>query len=209
MKKNRQTGTSGNSSWNSKVAQYHRHLAFRVIDTTDNGLEKRVMVLLKNVAIEFDEDTPKWIDARLFRGEFEFELSKPNFIHGSVDGVTLDPVLAVVGRKYGINEAVTAMEDIGAASSGSEIQVLNNGSSGDLSVEVRRSGRIASTIVLAEGSDSAYQYQPTFWILVTTDLDGEFGDEDFNTEISTMGVTTAHVEISGSGPYSLSLTNIT
>jgi hypothetical protein len=209
MKKNRQTGTSGNSSWNGKAVHYRHHLAFRVVDTTDDGLEKRVMILVKNVVAEFEEGTPKWIDARLFRGELEFELSKPNFIHGSVDGVTLDPVLAVVGRKYGINEAVTAMEDIGAASSGSEIQVLNNGSSGDLSVEVRRSGRIVSTNVLEEGDDSAYQYQPKFWILVTTDLDGEFGDEDFNTEISTMGVTTAHVEISGSGPYSLSLSNIT
>lgn len=213
IKKIISTGRSTNS--NALDIKFHNKqvaFPFRIIDSSDVASPKRVILYILDVATNFDETPLMWKEFYFgpqnthpktfdFWGEYTAS--------GYLGSKYLFEVPVIVGKKYRVNDAETEFELMGNASSGSEIQILNNKSQ-SLSLIVKKSNSLLYNKTLASNATKAFEFKRTFYIGATETLSGYYHISNVNTEISALGVESADVVMTnGSGePYQFSLSNI-
>jgi hypothetical protein len=94
----------------------------------------------------------------------------------------------------------------GAASSPSEVQVLNDLPQGAINANIYRDGKLLATKTsIAPGQKAVFEFKPTIWIGVASQIaEGQVIDSaiisDINTEISLLGVASTDIVMTGGGP---------
>lgn len=206
---------STNTSWEKKRRKKKESQFIKVIDNSNDASLKRVLIHVRNQANGFEEDTPLiWKDYIVSQNiTHDFHPFKPIYLQISYpdQGIYFPTFQPTVGKKYYILNGEITQES--AASPSTETHVHNNHDSYNMSVQVVRDHSVMDSKILTPGSIFKYKYRPNFWIQIT-DLESEGDPSDANTEISVLGVKSAHVIVTGGGagpsamPYSFTLTNI-
>jgi hypothetical protein len=95
---------------------------------------------------------------------------------------------------------------LGAATNPRETQILNNLASGVINASIYKSNNLLATQTsVAPGQMAAFQFKPTLWIGVTSQVtQGEVMNSaivsSINTELSLLGVASADIVMTGGGP---------
>jgi hypothetical protein len=185
--------------------------AYRVVDRSSVNSDKRLFVFIKNVAAGFDEySILPWQDQILNHNSFKFNFLGSNVIEATVDGVKMKPIVASNHKLYSVDLTTNSVVEHGVSSSSSEFGVINTISS-DIVVTIKRNGNAIESTTVSPSATKNFQYRPTMWIGVSNNLDEIMHISQVNTEISTLGIKTASIVITGGNgsPYSFSLQNIT
>lgn len=199
---------SGNENWTEKC--YHKSEAssgqIRIVDNTGLPVGKRVVIFLKNVAIDFGDTYQIWQDLFVspnHNAYFTFSGTDSLLVSGS----GLYSKTMTTGRKYGFDDN-GVITDVGSASSGD--YAVRNDSSASKTVLVKRNGKTLAQVVVEVDATKTFDFRPTFWVGVIGFGAGDFNVSDINTEVSLLGVTTADLSVTGTpGNYSFSLDNVT
>lgn len=211
IKKIISTGRSTNSSaLNIKFKNKQVAFPFRIIDSSDVTSTKRVILYIRDTSASFDETVLMWKEFYFgpqnahpktfdFWGEYTAS--------GYLGSKYLFEIPVIVGKKYRVNDAETEFELMGNASSGSEIQILNNKSQ-SLSLMIKKSNSLLYNNVLASNATKGFAFKRTFYIGATETLSGYYDISNINTEISVLGVQSADVVMTNGSPYQFSLSNI-
>jgi hypothetical protein len=207
----------GNTQWFHKRFHFSLNIipenySYRIVDISDDGLAKRVLVFLINVSAGFDEgDTAYWQDFVLEAGGMAyFNFFGDNVIRASINSFSLPDTVAVNHTIYGSNGTSTDFVIEDGSVNPSEFKIHNNDTTYDMNVSIMRNGRIIETSVIGPDAIKTVQYRPTFWIAATSDLEATITLDDVNTEISILGVNTADINVDASDDvYTFTLANIT
>ena len=173
---------------------------FEVVDNSD-GIQKRLIVFLLNAAEESNK-TKIWknltVNADLRSG---FDFTGSNQIRVIADK-TLTFITARNGYVYGrVGDNILPVD----TTIGSEF-IINNNDTVPWITEIARTGDVFESLILNPGEQRAFQYRPTFYAVATTGGNPDFSEA--NTEISVLGVASAKISITGTGPYSLTITDV-
>lgn len=214
IKKINSTKRSANSNaLNRKFHNTYTEFPIKIVDLSDVSSPKRVVLYIQDTFAGFDENVLIWKE--FFFGPknthpktFDFwgEYSATGYLGSNY----LFEINVINGKKYRVNEAGTSLELMGNASSGSQIQFVNNKDQ-SLNLIVKKSNSILSNIVLSPSATKAYSFKPTVYIGATTDLVNHYDISNINTEISFLGVSSANINITEgtNQPYQFTFSNIT
>lgn len=214
IKKINSTKRSTNSNaLNIRFHNTNTEFPIKIVDSSDISSPKKVLLYIRDTSASFDETVlvwkefyfgPKNTNPKTF--DFYGKYSATGYLGPNY----LFEITVVVGKKYRVNEAGTSLELMGNASSGAEIQFLNNKEQ-SLNLIVKKSNSVLSNISLSANSTKGFTFKPTVYIAATTDLVNPFDISNVNTEISFLGVTSADIVITEglNQPYQFALSNIT
>jgi len=99
-----------------------------------------------------------------------------------------------------------AIEPSGAATSPNQIEILNRLPTGSINAHIYRDGALLATKPgIAPGQKAEFQFQPTIWIGVVSQLqEGELINaaimSQINSQISLIGIAGADIVMTGGGP---------
>lgn len=213
IKKINSTKRSANSNaLNRRFHNSQNEFSIKIVDLSDVSSPKRVMLYIQNTSASFDEDILIWKEfyfgpKNTLYKTFDFwgEYSATGYLGSNY----LFEINVINGKKYRVNEAGTSLELMGNASSGSQIQFVNNKDQ-SLILIVKKLNSILSNVTLSPNATKAYSFKPTIYIAATTDLINSYDFSNVNTEISLIGVSSAHINITHGSvqPYQFTLSNI-
>jgi hypothetical protein len=185
---------------------------YRVVDRSSVNSEKRVCVFITNIATEFDNEDSilPWQDQILNQNSFKFNFSGSNVIEATVDGVKMKPIVVSNHKLYAVDLTTNSVVEHGASSSASVFGVINTISS-DIVVTIKRNGNAIESTTVAPSATKNFRYQSKMRIGVSDNLNEVIPLSEVNTELSTLGIESADIVITGGNgsPYSFTLQNIT
>ena len=184
---------------------------YRIVDRSSVNSDKRLCVFIMNVATGFDEDSIlPWHDQILNQNSFKFNFSGSNVIEATVDGVKMKPIIASNHKLYSVDLTTNSVVEYGASSSASEFGVINTISL-NIVVTIKRNGNAIESTTVVPSATKKFQYQPKMRIGVSDTLNEVIPLSEVNTELSTLGIESADIVITGGNgsPYSFTLQNIT
>lgn len=184
---------------------------YRIIDRSDVDSNKRIFVFIRNVSAGFDEESIlPWQDQILNQNSFKFNFSGSYVVEMTVNGVKMKPVAASLHKLYTVNLATKSIVEYGLSSSPSEFGVINTLSS-NMVVTIKKNGRSVESTTVVPSATKKFQYQPKMHIGASDNLNSVMPLSDVNTQLSTLGIKSADIVITGGDglPYSFSLQNIT
>lgn len=213
IKKIISTGRSTNS--NALDIKFHnsqREFPFKIVDLSEITSPKRVILYITNTISEYGEPTLMWKEFYFGPGNTNpksFNFWGEYTISGYVNSNYIYETTVVPGKKYRVNEAGNLFELMGNATSGSQIQILNNKSE-TLNLIVKKSNSLLSNINLNPNAVKAYSFKPTAYIGATTTLSGYHDISEVNTELGFLGVRSADINLlyGTSMPYQFTFSNV-
>ena len=183
---------------------------YRVIDRSSVDSNKRLFVFIINVAAGFDEESIlPWQDEIFNHSIFGFNFTASNVVEITVNGVKMKPIVAALHKLYTVDLASKSVVEYGASSSPTEFGVINTLST-DIVATIKRNGSAIESTTVAPSATKKFQYQPKMRIGVSDNLAEVMPLSEVNTELSTLGIKSADIVITGGNgsPYSFSLSNI-
>jgi hypothetical protein len=122
----------------------------------------------------------------------------------------MKPIIASNHKLYSVDLTTNSVVEYGASSSASEFGVINTISS-DIMVTIKRNGNAIESTTVVPSATKKFQYQPKMRIGVSDNLNEVIPLSEVNTELSTLGIESADIVITGGNgsPYSFTLQNIT
>jgi len=109
---------------------------------------------------------------------------------------------------------------VGSGTSSKEVQVLNNLKQGAMNASIYKGGKLlAVKTSIAPQQKAVFEFKPTIWIGVASQIvQGQVMNSavvsNINTELSLLGIASAHIVMTGGGPgatstpFAFSLENI-
>lgn len=182
-----------------------------LINQSNEKDHQQVVIFQKNVATTFDERAVAWrVVNNLGMNEnhpFVFPMAM-DVLASDSDGNFSPTVACCDGQLlgYALGDSGNGLSVTGDASSPMEVQVRNNLEKGAISTSVLKDGRtLATQNSVAPGQTAVFQFKPTLWIGVVSDLEeGKVIDaaviSDVNTELSLLGLVKADIVMRGGGP---------
>jgi hypothetical protein len=184
-------------------------IKLKFINRSNDVADNQVVIFQKNVAADYP--TVAWrVIEQCGPGEYH------PFTYPMDLGVTstdawgnYTPMLSVQeGQLYEVKRDMSGevLALAGAASSPTEIQVVNALPTGAVGAHLYRGERMVGLKTsLAPGQKAVFQFKPTLWIgLASETVEGDSLDPaalaDINTELSLLGIASADIVMTGGGP---------
>lgn len=181
------------------------------INNSNDANNSQVVIFQKNVATDFDELAVAWqVIQYCGQGDnhpFVFPMAMSVGASDSYGNYT--PQLpAQNGQLFSMQLTPSGdkLAQTGAATSMTEVQVLNALQKGAINASCYKAGRLLATKTsIAPQQKAVFQFKPTIWIGVASQVvQGQVMNSaiisSVNTELSLLGIASADIVMTGGGP---------
>jgi hypothetical protein len=181
------------------------------INMSNDRNDSDVVIFGKNVASSFGEFAVAWRVIRYcgqgWNHPFDYPMSTTVAVSDSYGNYS-PRLSAQEGQAFETVETASGdtLRFAGAASSATEIEVLNNLPLGAVNAVAFKSGKAYATKTsIAPAQKAVFQFKPTIWIGVVSQVtEGQVMNSaiisQVNTELSLLGLSSADIVMTGGGP---------
>jgi len=182
-----------------------------LINQSSDRNHSQIVIFQKNLATDFDEVAVAWkVIENLGMGDHHPFVYPLDLTVAAADsyGNSTPPVPAQNGQLFAVSSQPSgiALGPAGDATSGKEVQVLNNLRQGSISAAIYKDGRLlAVKSSVSPQQKAVFQFKPTLWIGVVAEMqEGQVMNSailsTLNTELSLLGIRSADIVMTGGGP---------
>ncbi|MCP3944658.1 MAG: hypothetical protein GY710_24715 [Desulfobacteraceae bacterium] len=186
-------------------------IQLRLINNSSDANNSQIVMFQKNVAPNFDELAIAWrVISNLGRNDyhpFEYPLGMEVNCGDSYGNFT-PSMTAVPSQSFQmvLDSSGNVLKPNGIATSPEEVEVKNDLSTGAISANILKDGKLlAAKTSVAPGQKAVFQFKPTIFIGVASQVvEGKVMNSavisSVNTELSFLGIASADIIMTGGGP---------